>query len=188
MYKRLFSRKLSSYCKKYCFLSAALFDSRKGLSCTDALLTISHHLQKSIDAGMESNIDQLNFSEAFDRVSHCGLLFKLKSIVVGSSVLSICRVFLNRRQRVVDDGGTNEWSQSFQACHREVCWTLYCSSYIPANCFSWRGTDYMPMQMAPHYCQLFAMPADRPALAAFLDMQGPGDSGVVHSLVHDTES
>ena len=39
---------------------------------------------------MESYIVQLDFSAAFDRVSHSGL-FKLKSIGVGGSVLSICR-------------------------------------------------------------------------------------------------
>ena len=81
---------------------------RKGLGCTDALLTISHHLQKSLDTGIESYIVQLDFSAAFDRVSHSGLLFKLKSIGVGGGVLlSICREFSNRRQRVVVDGATS---------------------------------------------------------------------------------
>ena len=46
----------------------------------------------SLDAGMESYIVQLDFSAAFDRVSDGDLLFKLKSIGVGGSVLSICRV------------------------------------------------------------------------------------------------
>ena len=42
-------------------------------------------------------------------MSHSGLLFKLKSIGAGGSVLSICREFLsNRRQRVVVDGVTSE--------------------------------------------------------------------------------
>ena len=45
-------------------------------------------------------------------MSHCGLLFKLKSTGVGGSVLSICREFLsNRRQRVVVDGATSERKQ-----------------------------------------------------------------------------
>ena len=49
-------------------------------------------------------------SAAFDRVSHTGLLFKLKSIGVGGSVLSICRESLSdRRQRVVGDGANSEW-------------------------------------------------------------------------------
>ena len=59
------------------FLPAAQFSYRKGLGCTDALLTISHNLQKSFDAGNESYIVQLDFSAAFDRVSHSSLLFKL---------------------------------------------------------------------------------------------------------------
>ena len=65
----------------------------------DVLLTISHHLQTSLDAGMESNIVQLDFSAAFDRVSHTGLLFKLKSIGVGGSVLFICSEFLSDRRQ-----------------------------------------------------------------------------------------
>ena len=63
-----------------------------------SLLTIYHHFQKSLDAGMESYIVQLDFSAAFDRVSHSALVFKLKSIGVGGSVLSICREFLSNRR------------------------------------------------------------------------------------------
>ena len=44
---------------------------------------MSHHLQQSLDTGMESYIVQLDISAAFDSVSHSGLLFKLKSIDVG---------------------------------------------------------------------------------------------------------
>ena len=43
-------------------------------------------------------IVQLDFSAAFDRVSHTGLLFKLKSIGEGGSVLSICTEFLSDRR------------------------------------------------------------------------------------------
>ena len=53
---------------------------------------------------------QLDFSATFDRVSHSGLLFKLKSIGTGGSVQSICRVFLsNCRHKIVVDGATSEW-------------------------------------------------------------------------------
>ena len=113
MYEKLVSHKLSGFCEKYDFLSAANFAYRKGLGCTDALLTISHHRQKYLDTGMESYIVQLGFSDAFNRVSHTGLLFKLKSSGVGGSVLSIYREFLsNRMQRVVVDGATSELIQT----------------------------------------------------------------------------
>ena len=72
----------------FCLLPS-LFIGTLRHGCTDAMLTTSHHLQKSLDAGMESYIVQLNFSAAFDRVSHSGLTFKLKPIGVGGSMLSI---------------------------------------------------------------------------------------------------
>ena len=91
------------------FIACCSFAYKKRLGCTDALLTISHHLQKSLDAGMESYIVQLDFCAAFDSVSHSGLLFKLKSIGVGVSVLFICTEFLSdRRQRVVVYGSASE--------------------------------------------------------------------------------
>ena len=93
VYEKLVSHKVSSFCEKYGLLPAPQFNYRKGLGCTDALFTISHHRQMSFDAGIEFYIVQLDFSAAFDRVmSHRGLLFKLKSIGVGGIVLSICSV------------------------------------------------------------------------------------------------
>ena len=111
VYEKLVFHKLSRSCEKYVFfLPAAQFACRQGLGCADALLTISHHLQKSLDTGMECYIVQVDFSAAIDRESHSGLLFKLKCIGVSGSVLFICREFLsNRRQRVVVDGATSEW-------------------------------------------------------------------------------
>ena len=74
------------------------------------MVTISHHFQNSFDAGMESYIVQLNLSAAFHRVSQSGFLFKLRSIGVGGSVLSICTEFLSdHRQRFVVDGVASEW-------------------------------------------------------------------------------
>ena len=59
---------------------------------------------------MKFYIVQLDFSAAFDRLSHCGLLSKLKSFGAGGSVLSISREFLSdHRQSVEVDGATCEW-------------------------------------------------------------------------------
>ena len=115
----------------------------------DALLTISYHLQMSLDAGMESYIVQLDFRAAFDRVSHSCLLFKNEkgSLLVQ---LGVCCPFEGsssptagselRLMMLLVTG-----FQSFLACHKEVCWVLSCSSIIPVKCLCWRRTDYMPM-------------------------------------------
>ena len=58
---------------------------------------------------MKSYIVQPHFT-AFDRVSHGGLLFKLKFVGVCGSVLSIWTEFLSdRRQTIVVDGAASEW-------------------------------------------------------------------------------
>ena len=53
----------------------------------------------------EARIVQIYFSATFDRVSHQGILFKLCSVGVGGSVLSVLKQFLsNQSQYVVVDG------------------------------------------------------------------------------------
>ena len=48
---------------------------------------------------------QIDFSAAFDRVNHLGILYKLGSVGIGGSVLSILTQFLsNRSQQVMVDG------------------------------------------------------------------------------------
>ena len=50
----------------------------------------------------------MNFSAAFDKASHCGLLYNLRSIGVGGQFLSIVAEFLSgRRQRVRLHGKAN---------------------------------------------------------------------------------
>ena len=47
----------------------------------------------------------IDFSEAFDRVNHLGILYKLCSVGVGGSVLSILTQFVsNQSQHVMVDG------------------------------------------------------------------------------------
>ena len=48
---------------------------------------------------------QIDFSAAFDRVNHLGILYKLCSVGIGGSVLSILTEFLlNQSQQVMVDG------------------------------------------------------------------------------------
>ena len=86
------------------------FAYRKGLGTCDALITIMHELQCALDSGAEARLVQLDFSAAFDRVSHEGLLFKLRDRGIGGNVISIIEQFLtSRRQRVKIDGSFSEY-------------------------------------------------------------------------------
>ena len=76
-----------------------------GLGTCDALLCVAHTLQSALEIGQEAGILQIDFSAAFDRVNHQGIHYKLCSVGVGGSVLSVLTQFLsNRPQYVVVDG------------------------------------------------------------------------------------
>ena len=52
---------------------------------------------------------QIDFSAAFDRVNHLGILYKLCSVGIGGSVLSILTQFLSyRSQQVMVDGSRSK--------------------------------------------------------------------------------
>ena len=71
------SRVMFSKITVYFLLSLLI---RRGLGTCDALLTLSHSLQVALNRGIEGRLVQLEFEVAFDRVSHRGLLYKLRSM------------------------------------------------------------------------------------------------------------
>ena len=77
---------------------------RRGLKTCDALLTLSPHLQVTLNRSMKGRLVQLDISTALDRRTHSGLLW---SVVYSCwwTVLSIISGFLsNRKQRMRLDG------------------------------------------------------------------------------------
>ena len=66
---------------------------------------MSNLLQIALESEQEARILQIDFSDAFDWVSHQGILYKLSSVGIGSSVLSVLHSFLsNQSQYVIVDG------------------------------------------------------------------------------------
>ena len=78
-------------------LPPSQFSYRKGLGTCDVLLTLSHRVQVALDKGMEGRLAQLDFSAAFNRGSHCYLLYKLRFIGIEEQFLSIVLKFLSDR-------------------------------------------------------------------------------------------
>ena len=86
--------KFSHILKSNSVLPPSQLSYKIDLGTLDALLTLSHHLQVALERSMEGTLVQLNFSVAFDRVSHCGMLYKLRSIGIREQFLSIVLEFL----------------------------------------------------------------------------------------------
>ena len=74
-------------------LPTTQFAYRKGLGTCDALLCVLHTLQ----SGQEARIVQIDFSAAFDRVNNQGILYRLSSVGIGGSVLSVLMQFLSNQ-------------------------------------------------------------------------------------------
>ena len=78
---------------------------RKRRSCVTQLLGVLHDVGKALDSGQEADVIYLDFSKAFDSVSHKNLLLKLKQHGISDSLLSWFADYLNeRRQRVFLEG------------------------------------------------------------------------------------
>ena len=105
VFERLVSVCFGRFMERIDVLPTTQFAYRKGLGTCDALLCVSHALQSALESGQEALIVQIDFIAAFDRVNHLGILYKLCSMGIRGSVLSILTQFLsNRSQQVMVDG------------------------------------------------------------------------------------
>ena len=68
-------------------LPTTQFAHRKGLG-TVGIFCMSHALQSALEGGQEARIVQIDFSVAFDRANHQGILYKLCSVGFGGAVVS----------------------------------------------------------------------------------------------------
>ncbi|RMB95383.1 hypothetical protein DUI87_28371 [Hirundo rustica rustica] len=83
---------------------------RRGRSCLTNLISIHDQVACLVDAGKAVDVDYLDFSEAFDTVSHSILLDKLAAHGLDRSTLLWVRNWLDgRAQRVVVNGAACSW-------------------------------------------------------------------------------
>ena len=57
--------------------------------------------QRELDGCRELALVQLDFSAAFDRVNHCGLLFKLQEARINGPILSVLGDYLSEKTQIV---------------------------------------------------------------------------------------
>ena len=63
-------------------LPTTQFTYWKGLGTCDELLCVSHTLQIALESGQEARIVLIDFSAAFDRVNHLGILYIIIIIII----------------------------------------------------------------------------------------------------------
>ena len=82
---------------------------QKGHSCETQLITIVNDLFASADVGNRVDIAILDFSKAFDMVSHRRLMSKLDHYGIRGNIHKWISSFLNNRnQKVVIDGYSSD--------------------------------------------------------------------------------
>ena len=105
MFEHLVSVRLGWFMECNVVLLTTQFAYWKGLGTCDAPLCVPHTQQSVFESGQEARIVQIDFSGAFDRVNRQGILYRLCSVSIGGSVLSILTQFLsNWLQNVMVDG------------------------------------------------------------------------------------
>ena len=97
VYEKVISCRMMSHLIQEDVFPGCQFAYRSGRGTCDLLLTLGHVFQSSLDRAAEVRVVQLDFSAAFDRVNHSGLIYKLKSVGVGHPVLSVLEQFLSSR-------------------------------------------------------------------------------------------
>ena len=79
LFERLLDERLSYLLESSKFLPAGQFGFRENLGTNHALLFLIHKIPSALDLSIESRVVSLDFSAAFDRVSHSALIYKLRS-------------------------------------------------------------------------------------------------------------
>ena len=105
VFEHLMSGRLGQFMERSGVLPTTQFSYQNGVGTCDALLCVFHTLQSALESWKEARIVQIDFSASFDRVNHLGILYKLSSMGIGGSVLSILTQFLsNQSHHVMEDG------------------------------------------------------------------------------------
>ena len=96
---------IMTHLENHSILDDAQHGFRKNRSCVSQLITTLNDFANSLKAQKQTDAILLDFSKAFDKVDHLGLLSKLENYGIRGPLLEWTSSFLiGRKQRVVVDG------------------------------------------------------------------------------------
>ena len=92
---------LVNFLESNMFFNAAQHGFRKSFSCETQLLLFTNDLHSALDRGSQMDCVFLDFSKAFDKVSHELLLLKLNNLHIDANVMAWIECFLTNRFQFV---------------------------------------------------------------------------------------
>lgn len=98
---------LANYLESNSFFNSSQHGFRKSFSCETQLLCFTHDLHSILDRGSLADCIFLDFSKAFDKVSHELLFLKLTKLNLDINVLAWLRSFLTNRSQFVTANNIN---------------------------------------------------------------------------------
>ena len=130
MFERLVSVCLGLFTECNGVLPITKFAYQKGLVTCYALLCVSHTLQSALESGLEARIVQIDFSAAFDRVNHLGILYMISAQWVLEVPLCLCwhSLYQTDHNTLLWTVVRVNWLTLYQDCCWEMFWARYCSS------------------------------------------------------------
>lgn len=105
--EKLFLKRINKYLNKFKLLKPCQFGFRAGSSTNLALLSLTDFLKSSIDNGNFTGSVFLDFTKAFDTISHNILFSKLESLGITGPSLTFIKNYLLDREQSVCIGGVN---------------------------------------------------------------------------------
>ena len=153
VYEKVISCCMFSHLIQKGVFSGCQFAYRSGRGTCDLLLTLEHVLQSSLDPAAEVRVVQLDFSAAYDRVNHSGLIFKLKSVGVGGPVMSVLEQFLSSRRHrvcVLWTVALVDGRMLYLVYLRVVSWGLFFLCCTLLICLKLSTVKYTVMQTIQH--------------------------------------
>ena len=108
--ERLMFNKMLNFCIENKLISPNQSGFKPGNSSINQLLSITHEIYESSDAGREVRSVFLDISKAFNKVWHDGIIYKLTQNGISGNLLNVLEDFLKeRKQRVVLNGQFSAW-------------------------------------------------------------------------------
>ena len=109
VFEKLVNNRIVDHLQKCDLFSDFQYGFRSSRSTADLLTVVSDRIARAFNRCGTTRAVALDISKAFDRVSHAGLLHKLKSYGISGQIFGLLSSFLhNRRLRVVLDGKSSQ--------------------------------------------------------------------------------